>query len=313
MRTSLKIFGASAFAAIFAMSSCDKVKNPYPAVQSTDLDQSLYPGTWQDYLDNEWPVFAANANTGVNVLIEDFTGHTCNNCPPAAEIAHGLESTHEGRVFVASIHTGPTGIGSLQTVQMPDYPTDWTNAQGIEIGTFFGSQAGSAFQGNPRGTVNRVLRNEQLTEHPSAWTSRTNAILTANDLRVNLQSAANYYPSTRGVFLHTEIDPSPSSFTGEMAQVVYLIEDSIVGDQKMQDNTHNHEYIHRDVMRGCIDGRAFGRTLDAESLNENGKYYLNYSYKLPDQYDPANVHLLIYVFDKSTYEVLQVIEQRIQE
>ena len=31
------------------LSSCDHIENPYPAV-STDLDTSLYPGLWSDYV-----------------------------------------------------------------------------------------------------------------------------------------------------------------------------------------------------------------------------------------------------------------------
>jgi hypothetical protein len=48
--------------------------------------------------------------------------------------------------------------------------------------------------------------------------------------------------------------------------------------------------------------------LKADDLNANGKFYQNYSYKLPEQYDPANCHLLVYVMDKNTYEVYQVVK-----
>jgi len=308
-------FLASAFLVTGALltTGCDKVTNPYPEVAATELDQTLYPGNWADYLANEWPVFTANTNTYRNVLIEDFTGHTCINCPQASESAEQIVQAHPGRVFVAAIHTGPTGMGPLQAVSLPDYPTDWTNAQGLEIGNFFGTIPGSAFQGNPRGTVNRALWNDQLTVHPTSWPGRTNSFLNANILKVNLQSHANYYPETRGLFLHTEVDITDASLTNALGLVVYLIQDSMVGDQKMSDNTHNHEYVHREIMRGCIDGQAFGRTISADDLNENGNYYLNYSYKLPAQYTASDMHVLIYVYDKTTYEVYQVIKQEFVE
>jgi hypothetical protein len=58
-----------------------------------------------------------------------------------------------------------------------------------------------------------------------------------------------------------------------------------------------------------IDNKPFGRTLDADDLGQNGKYYVNYSYALPAQYDPENMKLYIYVYDKTTKEIYHVIEK----
>jgi hypothetical protein len=48
---------------------------------------------------------------------------------------------------------------------------------------------------------------------------------------------------------------------------------------------------------------------------QNGKYYVNYSFVVPDQLDDAfnadNMHVLIYVYDRSTWEIYQVIRQNI--
>ena len=48
------------------------------------------------------------------------------------------------------------------------------------------------------------------------------------------------------------------------------------------------------------------------ALITGDKYYLNYSYRLPDQYNPDNMHLLIYVYRNDTKEILQVIKQKIK-
>jgi len=96
--------------------------------------------------------------------------------------------------------------------------------------------------------------------------------------------------------------------------VGYIIEDSLVGDQKMSDNSHNETYIHRDIHRGNLNNQAFGRTLEASDLI-NGKYYINYSFVVPNQldgaYNPENMHVLLYVYDKATFEIYQVIKQKI--
>ncbi|MEO9258461.1 MAG: hypothetical protein ABI207_08765, partial [Crocinitomicaceae bacterium] len=91
----------------FTLVACDKIKNPYKPVSagstpgtsandSTNLDSTLYPGNWHVYLTTQWPSFTADTNTRRNVLIEDFTGHKCPNCPIAATIAEQIETDNPG-------------------------------------------------------------------------------------------------------------------------------------------------------------------------------------------------------------------------
>lgn len=307
----MKYFALFAFIAI-VLCSCDHVDNPYPPQVSLELDTTLYPGVWQNYVDNEWPVFSQNSNVYRNVLIEDFTGHKCVYCPAAADFAHALHEANPDRVYVASIHAGPTGMGDFQSVSPPDYPTDFTNPQGLEIGEYFGINDGG-FVGNPRGTVNRV-NNGVIFQSPAVWSSMSSDVLNANDLKVNLQTQLNYYEETHGAFLHVEVDKLDASITDDLGLVVYLLEDSLVGDQKMSDNSHNTEYIHRDIHRKNISGQAFGRILQDSDLAD-GKYLVNYSFKVPDQlddvYNAENMHLLVYAYNTATWEIYQVIKQYI--
>ncbi len=302
---------------LLVFASCDKVDNAYPPnLSSTDLDWNLYPGGDSvAYVNNNlWPTFSANTNTNRNILIEDYTGHKCTFCPPAATEAENIEAANPGRVFVGTIHTGPDGIGDFQSVSPPDFTHDFTCLEGLEIGTHFGANwPGSNFLGNPKGTISRIDDGTgQVTLGPGSWSSATTTALNANVLKVNIQASSNYFPSTQGYFLHTEVDVIDASLTNDLKIVVYVLEDSIIKPQKMPDNTVNPNYIHRNVMRACIDGRAFGQLLDDAHKDPNGKYYFNYSYQVPPIYDPTNMHVLIYVRDAVTEEIYQVIEQHIQ-
>ena len=294
------------------LTSCDHIERPYVTNTTLDLDTTLYPGNWSDYITNEWPVFLPNTNLYRNVLIEDYTGHKCVFCPAAADLAHALHEANPTRVFTASIHAGPEGIGDFQTVSPPDYPIDFTNLQGLGIATYFGTNDGG-FSGNPRGTVNRK-NNGTIFQSPTQWTSMTNTMLSENSIKVSMQSALNYYPATKGAFLHLEIEKTDLNLTNELGVVVYIIEDSLVGDQKMSDNSHNSSYIHRDIHRGNLNNQSFGRVLNAQDLL-NGKYYVNYSFLVPNQLDGAfnadNMHVLAYVYDRTTWEIYQVIKQKI--
>ena len=133
-------------------------------------------------------------------------------------------------------------------------------------------------------------------------------------MKVNIQSELNYYEQTKGAFLHVELDPIDASVTEKLGIVVYLLEDSLVGDQKMSDNSHNSSYIHRDIHRGNLNGNSFGRPVSSDDLNGD-KYYFNYSFIVPDQldeqYNASNMHLLIYAFNTESWEIYQVIKQKI--
>ncbi|PKR82148.1 hypothetical protein CW751_02080 [Brumimicrobium salinarum] len=294
------------------LTSCDKVDHPYEKVASVNLDTTLYPnGTWDDYLANEYPSFSQNTNTNVNVLIEDYTGHKCNNCPTAADIAHGIHENNPNRVFVASIHIDPGANLSFQSAfpNATKYYTDHTNPDAVVYGKEF--ENGFNFGGNPNGTVNRKTVDNKMFDLSGTWQSRTSDILTANDLKVNIQSVFNYYQSTNGGFLHVEAEKKTSEAI-EMNAVVYVIQDSLVDWQLMPDNTHNEFYIHRDKHLGSIDNNPFGiKAFDADApVGE--KVLLDYSYTLPANINKENLHFLIYVYDVDTYEILQVIKQKIE-
>ena len=312
------------------IASCDKVKNAYPSNPvSQTLDWSLYPdGDSAHYVaQGLWPTFTANTNTDRNVLIEDFTGHQCVNCPYSTDLMEQLIATNPTRIYGMAIHAGPSGLTGFQ-VTSAAYPTVFYNDAGLEIGTHFGQDIpGSSFLGNPAFCVNRTLANGQFTSNAGAtMTNKTNTCL-ASTLKINIQAETNYCPSTRGLFLHTEVDKIDASITSDLAVVVCLVQDSLVARQLVPANTTwdpdgspgdpntpdgiNETYRHRDILRGCIDGRTFGKVLTAGDLGTNGKYFVSYSYRLPDQYEADNMKLYIYVYDKTTEEIYQVIEKHL--
>jgi hypothetical protein len=303
---------AVAFAATIVISGCDRVENPFPAAVSTDLDQSLYPGNWNDYVANEWPTFGANTNTERNVLIEDYTGHKCVFCPAQTTNMKNLEATDPEHILTVAIHAGPLGLSELQEEGSAPYEHVFYNDEALYYGNYFGQLPGSNFTGNPMFTVSRVKYQSQYTITGQNLPTPTGDVR-ASALKINIQSAVNYYPSTRGVFLHTEVDKLDAALT-DLAMVVYLVEDSVVAAQSFPGGVTQNSYVHHDILRGCIDGQVFGRTITDDYLDaDNGNYYLNYSYRLPDEYDPTNMHLLIYVMDKNTLEIYQVIEQHIED
>ncbi len=307
------------FIVINFLSSCDKIDNPY-LPQYVDIDTTLLDGIdLVSYKNNYWPTFTQNTNTNRNVIIEDYTGHKCINCPEASLELESIVENNSSRIFGVEIHIGPNGTTPFQTTSGNLFATDYTTKEGIEISKEI---TDGGFIGNPSGTVNRKKVNNQVFQNYSSWNTIANSILTENELKVNIQGKVNYFSSTRGIFLHTESEIL-TDISDELYQVVYLIEDSIISPQSVPSawnfpNNVDVNYVHRDVHRGNLDGKAMGRKLDDNAkIDKDGnkldgnKYYLNYSYKLPEKFNPENMHLLIYVYNKNTLEIYQVIKQKI--
>lgn len=324
MRKYIVIFIAL-FLGLATMPSCDHVDNPFPQGINTDLDTTLYPGNWSEYVANEWPDFSAmpDDNPNRNVIIEDFTGHRCAACPAAATVAHNLHEGNPNRVFTAAIHTGASnnGVSTFQVLALPDYTVDFMNQNGLDFGAFFSTTlAGAGFFGNPAGSVNRSALGTEYFYGSGIWSQKVNEVL-SSPRRLQVKAKVNYYPETKGLFLHTEIQKEDASIAySDLGIIVYLIEDSLIAPQDVA-GTYTPDYVHRDVMRGEITGQTWGRDVIDGELIDN-KYYLDYSYLVPNQLAPTgqtgshnagNMHLLINVYDKNTYEIIQVIKKKIVE
>ncbi len=135
--------------ALSIVSGCDKIEGPY-----SNSSNNTGGG------DTTNPIIR-------KILIEDFTGHTCGNCPRAAESLHQIENLYGDQIVAVAIHAGffaePTG-----TYFAEDYRTDVGN----ELDNAFGNSAA----GLPNGLVNRkdydgltILQHTDWASKASEW------------------------------------------------------------------------------------------------------------------------------------------------
>lgn len=290
--------------------SCEKVKNPVPKSGSSEINWSLYPeGDSAHYVANYWPEFDNNTNTERNILIENFSGHRCYSCVEVDAAVQVLSVNNPGRVFEAAIHSGPQGLNLFQeTSVIEGFLEEYYNDDAIAIGTFFGNNSPN-FVGLPRVAVSRRLFNNELSCWPSNMGSLTTEAL-AQPLQVNIQIQHNYFPSTNGLFTHVEVDKLDQNLTDDLALVIYVVEDSMVSPQSGL-NGIIPNYTHRNILRGTINNEPFGHVLELADMEQNGKYYYFSSYHIPADLDINNLHLLIFVRNTTTQEILQVIKHEL--
>ncbi len=291
--------------------SCDRVEIAYRDIP--ELDSTYYPGTWGDYLINEWPTFEQNTNVQRNILIDKFTGHNCTPCVTAANTVREVAENYPNRVFYASLHAGPGGMTGFQTfnASASSFYTDHTNPIALAYGVYF--QTGFGFIGNPGVLVNKELFGGATSNMfgPAAETgNRVQQLIQENDLRYNLQSTFRYFPETAGGYLHVEVEKIHAD-NPEVDLVVYVVQDSLRDWQKLPSGGGDEpNYKHTKKHLGNIDNQAWGQRL---SFSESNKVYKDYSFGKPTGIEPENIHFLIFVSDSESKKVYQVIKQKMIE
>lgn len=293
-----------------SFTSCDKVSNPIKP--EITVDTTIFPGNWEDYT---FPTFTQNTNTNRNVMLEDYTGHRCPACPAAGWEAYNIEQANPTRIFVSSVHASPGGLSSFQNLASDcgeasnpndQFCTVFYCDEGEEYGSVFGG-ADVGFFANPQGNINRInFTGNDIFSTLTSWQTKVDGVIAANDLKVNIQAQSNYYTETNGFYLHTEAEFLEDLPGSQYNMVVNLMENE-VKDYQDSLGVKVSKYKHHNIFRGCIDGLAWGRTIPV-SYTVGSKSTLDYSYKLPDGMINTDYHLLIYVYDVDTYEVLQVIK-----
>ena len=178
--------------------SCDKIESPLPE-EFGKFDWSLYPGDPSNYpydISNPSSNWGENTNTK-GILLEDYTGHKCTNCPAAAQTAKSLEDDSIKNVIVASIHASADGsFQETDGLYLNNYRTDAGDEYVSEM---------TGFLGNPMGTINRNSQGLSGT----VWYLATEWVNGVNNeinkpLIANIQLKRNYFESTNGLFIHTE-------------------------------------------------------------------------------------------------------------
>jgi len=267
---------AAGFAAIICISSCDKLDAPY-AVKKTGGDTT------------EGPVR--------KVLLEDYTGHKCVNCPDAAMTAHTIEAANEGRLIIIAVHAGffatPAATG--------DFTADYRTPAGTEWNDDFG------INGWPAGLINRTpYEGTTVLYDYGQWGNAINAQL-AIPQEANILIENDYNSSTRELTA-TVSTKFIALLEGTYAVTVCITEDSLSSPQKNNDSLVGpvpiiYDYIFMDMLRTNMNG-TWGEELTA-SVDSALTYTKTYSVTLDAAWTAKNCHVVAFVSNTETKEVIQ--------
>tara|TARA_B100000809_G_C15096274_1_gene515117 strand:- start:34 stop:945 length:912 start_codon:yes stop_codon:yes gene_type:complete len=283
-----------AIIAVISFNSCDKVDNPIAAV---DLDTSnLF---WDD------STYVASSNTMRKVLIEEFTGHTCQNCPQGAAELQNLITTYGNQIVPMGIHSDLTfcdprinldGTAAYFTTGGDSaFYTDFRTTEGDEYRTTFN------VVGIPQGLVSRRSNGSIFTF--SQWDTQFQAI--QNDAPVVSIGLSTLYNDSARIVKTVVNTTWLTSSAGNYKLQIQLIEDNIV-DWQLNGSTEDPNYLHRHVFRGSING-TWGS--DIPTANSGDSDTQDFSYIIPANFKKEDCIVVAFVYkDSPSYEIVQVEE-----
>lgn len=282
------------------LNSCDKIDEPY-VIKKEVIDTAQCPV----------PDFPAVTNPVKRVLLEDYTGHTCVNCPRAAVTARELMEQYGEQLVVIAVHAGYFA----KPLAAPfDY--DFRTPAGTSWDDFFG--IGDV--GNPNGMVNRVGYPAQHILSPSAWGNAVANAVTAAPL-AELQMISEYDETSSKLCVHTKTTFLQNITNRELKLSVVIVEDSIVQAQKNNDaqvglTPQINDYVHMHVLRGAVNS-AWGEKILEKGTVSGEPVIKSYQTKLEGfniyEMEPDHCRVIAFIYDGETYEVLQVTESRLDE
>ena len=235
--------------------------------------------------EDERLIYVKPAAIGRSVLIEDFTGQNCLNCPNATQIIAELQETYgDSSVVAVAIHSGD--FGYMRGDRNRPYPL--TTEMGDAYVTHWGLNS------QPVGMVNR----QGATDYANWGTQVFEQLqLTA---RVKLLAQTAYDSETRQIDVKVNSMGMDGAVSGKLQ--VWLTEDGITEGQRMPDGVWNKEYTHNHVFRDAVNG-MWGTDF---SLEEGETKEQTFTYTIPEDKDwkPENMHAVVFVYtDKGVEQV----------
>lgn len=295
MKQTIKKISLVVFASL-AILACDKVDAPYKETVAPPP-----PDTSTNNNNDTTPTF----DEVRKVLIEDYTGHQCGNCPLAAEKLEELKNTYGNQVVPMAVHAG-----FFADVAASPFNVDYRTTVATELDQYFGNSVA----GNPNGMVNRKGHPNTHILNLNSWGSVLTPYTTMNpDVVLGIRTSFSESTNIAEATVYTKFK---NTLTGNYKLCVYVTEDSIMGAQTDYRLTPDviEDYHFEHMLRASFNG-TWGETIAtdpvaSETTVYRKKYSMSLSGKLMSINHPCSV--VAFVYNDATKEVIQASTKKIK-
>ena len=268
--------------------SCTKIDAPYATINNSNIKDTVY----------NWNGIQAIKR----VLLEDYTGHKCVNCPEASVIAKNLEETYSGKLIVLAVHEGIFAVPA----STGDFTADYRSVASEKWATDFGIVS------NPNGLINRKEFNGNKVLGKDFWGDAVAQIINlAPDAQMLIN---NSYDNTSGIVNTTVLTRFLNPLSGSYKITVCIVQDSLISPQKNNNPAVGptpiwYNYVFNDVLRGSLNG-SDGEVL-TESVNTGITYLGRFNTTLNPAWVAKNCWILAFVYNATTKEIVQAEKKRV--
>ena len=220
-----------------------------------------------------------------NVLIEDFTGQECVNCPTMANEIHEFKKAYApNQIIPVAIHATKLAIESSGNI--------------VGLKTPFGDEYFKPLgvNGIPRVRINRASKPLGIGK----WSSSLPDILSK---KAGVSLILKTHLSTDNTQLNIETRMVSVENYNKPKLQLWLVEDSIKAIQALRGRV-DEEYIHNHVLRDAING-IWGEDI---KLEEGKEVVKKTTYTLPKNVNVKHVYVVAFVYNDDL-GVLQVVKE----
>ena len=230
------------------------------------------------------------------VLLEDFTGQKCPNCPDAAVIAHTLQEVYGEQIVIVAVHAGNFAI--------PDgtFTADFRTTEGDELNSFFNI----SMYGYPMGLINRTEYNGYPVVPKENWETAF-GLQVEMDVQADISIVNDWNSGTRKLdcMIETEF---LEDLDGTYNICAFITESGIISPQQTSGGIVQ-DYVHNHMLRGSLNG-TWGDLVGTDGLAIPGSKLTNsYTFTLPAEWVAENCAIVAYVYNTETLVVLQAEEE----
>ncbi len=227
-------------------------------------------------------------NTEKTVLIEEFTGVQCPNCPKGTTAVETILSTFGYNVYAIGVH------GILQAEPIPDKSKyDFRNKYAIDIESSF------SYLGKPAALINRIKFEEEdfdAVDNVDKWFSYVEGELLNTPLEVRIELDDEIVVNSDNSFdLNVDLTPV-IDLDGEHRISIFVTESGIVDPQENQGEII-HGYTHNHVLRDMMTA-SLGDVVD--DLEKDITTTRKYTYTIPDDFVKENLEIVVSIHRNST-------------
>lgn len=240
------------------------------------------------------------------LLIMEFTGNRCVNCPVgAAEIESIKADEGADRVIAVGLHPkGDPNTRPIMSMHPVPHMQDFCTDVATSLYNYY----------KPSGFPTAVFNGTEMSGSINAWMGLASQALQV-PARMSVAAGCDYDSETGELTVNYKVEFG-NVISDELNLSVWLVENHIMGTQMMPNGSQNRDYEHNHVLRCSLNGDAGqtivpkGATVDSGSAPVEGSVSMSFCEADPTANEawhwvPENCEVVVYVYRVSDHGVEQ--------